>query len=331
MNTLTLNNPLITIIIPIFNTRQYLPSCLDSVLGQSHKNFEVILIDDGSTDGSGELCDYYASIDKRVKCIHQENSGVSSARNTGLEHAIGHYIWFCDSDDAIAEGALHEIAEVIAEYAPKLIAFPIDQIDSGGRVIGHIPAPEASKSSDQGPLQCGDQLFPYAHVVSSELIGEERFDTSLSLLEDRDFFYRIVWKAAGDTRVISRPLYRYLVTRTDSAINSSSVSKYVDATRVQANILSNEESLGHVMPAFAIFAEHSIGVLSLVVRSNASCEAFNLVRDRLVKYNGYAKLLEGRLRLKYLLAVRAPFIFSFLTKVYGLLKRETPGMTVLQK
>lgn len=92
---------LISVIVPVYNTEKYIRECLDSILVQSLGNFELILIDDGSTDGSGKICDEYADKDSRIKVIHKENGGRSSARNRGLDEATGHYICFIDSDDTV--------------------------------------------------------------------------------------------------------------------------------------------------------------------------------------------------------------------------------------
>ena len=94
------DSPLISVIIPVYNVEKYLHRCLDSVIEQTYKNLEVILIDDGSTDHSGEICDDYAAKDVRIHVIHQENQGVSAARNKGLDNVKGEYITFVDSDDS---------------------------------------------------------------------------------------------------------------------------------------------------------------------------------------------------------------------------------------
>ena len=100
--------PLISIIIPIYNVEKYLPVCLDSILAQTYKNLEIILVDDGSPDGSGTICDEYASRDSRFVVVHQKNGGVSVARNTGLDHATGDYIGIVDPDDWI-EPNMYEV------------------------------------------------------------------------------------------------------------------------------------------------------------------------------------------------------------------------------
>lgn len=93
----------ISVIIPVYNVEKYLKRCLDSIVNQTYKNLEIILVDDGSTDKSGNICDEYAAKDKRIIVIHKENGGVSSARNKGLDICIGDYISFIDSDDWIEE------------------------------------------------------------------------------------------------------------------------------------------------------------------------------------------------------------------------------------
>lgn len=92
---------LLSVIVPVYNVQHYLPGCLDSLLSQSYKNLEILVIDDGSTDGSSEVCDRYAALDGRVRVFHTENQGLSAARNLGLEHAAGQYYAFVDSDDYV--------------------------------------------------------------------------------------------------------------------------------------------------------------------------------------------------------------------------------------
>jgi Glycosyltransferases involved in cell wall biogenesis len=102
-------HPTLTIIIPVYNTKEYLPQCVESVLNQSYTDFELILVDDGSTDGSGAICDAYAEKDDRLFVFHKANGGVSSARNMGLEYARGVWVFFLDSDDSLPSQAIESL------------------------------------------------------------------------------------------------------------------------------------------------------------------------------------------------------------------------------
>ena len=310
--------PLISIIIPVFNTESYLPACLNSILNQRFHDIEIVLVDDGSTDGSGELCEEYSLIDPRIVCIHQENKGVSAARNCGLDKAHGMYIWFCDSDDTLVDGSLEAIAASIRDESPLMVVFPVDQVNDDGERIGYIPAPKVSADINEGPLQLGDRLYPVSRVFQRAIALDERFDTSLSLLEDRDFAYRVTWRAAGRIAVIDKPLYRYLITRCDSAVNGSSVERYCDAVRVQENILLNEEQLGHVMPAFEQFCSFAIKTYSMLMCSDIERKRAIHLRNTLIKYGHYSKLLGMGLRVKFLLIRYCPVLFSVLARLHHL-------------
>ena len=92
----------VSIIVPVYQAENYIRQCIDSILVQTFTDFELILVDDGSKDWSGQICDEYARTDERVRVIHQKNSGAAAARNNGMNHAVGRYLMFIDSDDYIA-------------------------------------------------------------------------------------------------------------------------------------------------------------------------------------------------------------------------------------
>lgn len=106
---------LISVIIPIYNVEKYLGQCIESILNQTYVNIEIILIDDGSTDGSSELCDNYAKRDKRITAIHQKNQGISSVRNRGIRESRGEYIFWVDSDDYVSETVIEELWKNLKE------------------------------------------------------------------------------------------------------------------------------------------------------------------------------------------------------------------------
>ena len=120
--------PLVSIIVPVYNVEKYIHKCLNSILNQSYYNLEVILVDDGSTDKSGEICDEYALLDKRIHIIHKENGGLSSARNAALDIVSGEYIAFVDSDDWIER-------EMIEKLVEKAIEEEADMVQCGFRYV----------------------------------------------------------------------------------------------------------------------------------------------------------------------------------------------------
>lgn len=120
------NQIIVSVIIPVYNTEKYLKQCLDSAIasiGEQNSKVQVVLVDDGSTDGSAEICDLYAARYPFVQCVHQENGGVSSARNAGLKLAVGEYIAWIDSDDYVSKKWLFQILCAIAKERPDVIVF----------------------------------------------------------------------------------------------------------------------------------------------------------------------------------------------------------------
>ncbi len=126
-------NPIISVIVPVYNAEKYLRRCVDSILAQTFTDFELLLIDDGSKDKSGEICDEYARKDNRVKVFHKENGGASAARNLGLDHANGYYVAFVDSDDYLSTEYLHSFYNIIyvKDRVDLIIQSPIYTYQNG--------------------------------------------------------------------------------------------------------------------------------------------------------------------------------------------------------
>jgi glycosyltransferase involved in cell wall biosynthesis len=138
-----MTNPKISIIVPLYNTERYLQRCFDSLVNQTLKEIEIILVNDGSTDNSSKICDEYAKRDRRIKVIHKENGGVSSARNTGMELASGEFLAFVDSDDYVTKEYIGRMLEYYKIYPDADIV-----IFGQARVIGnkttiHTPTVDA--------------------------------------------------------------------------------------------------------------------------------------------------------------------------------------------
>ena len=125
---------MISIVVPVYNTEKYIHNCVDSILGQSCADFELILVDDGSPDNCGAICDEYAAKDARVRVVHQKNGGPSVARNAGIDAATGEYVALVDSDDTIEPTTIEDLVSVIEKCEPDCIDFGFRQIFKSGRI-----------------------------------------------------------------------------------------------------------------------------------------------------------------------------------------------------
>lgn len=117
------NQALVSVIIPVYNVEKFLRECVDSVINQTYENLEIILVDDGSTDSSGKICDEYVDKDERVTVVHQKNGGLSQARNRGLEESTGEYIYFLDSDDYITENSFEILLGIVEKDGSDIVFF----------------------------------------------------------------------------------------------------------------------------------------------------------------------------------------------------------------
>lgn len=200
--------PLISVIVPVYNTEKYLRRCIDSILTQTFSDFEILLVDDGSTDSSGAICDEYAKKDQRVRVFHKENGGVSSARNLGLDKAKGEWIAFVDSDDEIKEESLEK--GCIDSCAEDLIIGVIR--DCTNEIQQGFPAGCYSQiewkklyANNIGHLAWGSV---WGKLFKSSLIGDVRFDTNMFLGEDELFLLQILLRVRT-CRSVTSFLYMY--------------------------------------------------------------------------------------------------------------------------
>ncbi len=123
-----LEEQLVSVIVPVYNVEHYLKRCVDSILQQTYTNIELILVDDGSTDKSGELCDRYSTIDERIIVIHQKNKGNSSARNKGYQQSTGEYFMFVDSDDSLSEQVITELVEAAEANSADIVLGTVNKV-----------------------------------------------------------------------------------------------------------------------------------------------------------------------------------------------------------
>ena len=210
----------ISVIVPIYNAEKFLHYCIDSILNQSFVDFEILLVNDGSTDNSGKISDKYAEKDTRVKVIHKQNGGVSSARNAGIEAAQGEYICFVDSDDYLESNYLKELVETKKKYPD------FDNVWCGFQTVEdylksniNTVASEYNKDYSFSNLSsimdlCEKWLvqMPWNKLFLTKTIKENSiiFPPELSLGEDYIFNLRYLDCTNGKIAVVNKPLYDYL-------------------------------------------------------------------------------------------------------------------------
>lgn len=214
---------MISIIVPVYNAAPYLERCIKSILGQSYKDLELILVDDGSTDESGEICAGFAENDIRVRYVRKENGGVSTARNTGLSMAKGEYVAMFDSDDEVDEHMIEKMfSRLISEEGCQLVVCSVRE-HKGGQVNDILPEKTGFFHKDRLALT-------HPHLLKNSLINScanklyvkkyinKRFDESLCLGEDLVFNLSYIDNIDG-IYFMDEPLYHYMIR--DDSLNQT--------------------------------------------------------------------------------------------------------------
>lgn len=216
---------LVSVIVPVYNVEQFLPRCVDSLLAQTYDNLEILLVDDGSKDSSGSICDAYAAKDSRIRVIHKENGGLSSARNAGLDVAKGDFIAFLDSDDWIEPEAYETMLDLAEKYDVKLVCAGRYDVYGEERTLGLCPEWEEKISGEE----LAGRIFRWDHCDSAA--WDKLYHRSLwesirypvgKICEDVPVTYRIAL-AAGEAVLCNRPFVNYY--HRPGSITTSSVSE----------------------------------------------------------------------------------------------------------
>ena len=217
--------PLISIIIPVYNTEKYLSRCIDSVINQTYRNLEILIVNDGSTDNSGAICDSYAQQESRIRVFHKKNGGLSSARNFGIDVCSGEYLGFVDSDDWIEPNMYDTMLHTVLDRKTQICVCGRYDVDSftGNRTVGLCPQINEVISSEEcvGRMLIWDGLDSSAvdKLFSKDLFTDVRFPLG-RLSEDVAILYRVVFKTTT-VSLINIPFYNYY--HRENSITTSNV------------------------------------------------------------------------------------------------------------
>lgn len=224
-----MSNPLVSIIVPVYKSEPFIRKCLDSLVNQTYKNLEIIIVDDGGPDLCGLICDEYSAKDERITVMHQENKGVAESRNLGLRIATGDYLFFVDSDDWVELNAISLAMGFIQEQRADILCFGFDEVYLSGEIITRV----IDRPRELGKKQVIEELIAETGVVRNclwnKLFARELFndivfpstksgsDSAISCL----LFHR-----AGKIYAIDSVLYHYRI-RTDSIMSERFLIKGV--------------------------------------------------------------------------------------------------------
>lgn len=239
--------PYISVIVPVYNVEQFLAKCLDSILAQSYDDYEVIVVNDGSTDGSLEIVAAYEKKSDKIRVISQENKGLGGARNTGIQNACGKYICFIDSDDCIAPDTLAKLAQKTVAHAVDIVLFDFEFVDMSGNTLS------VQKMFDtQTDIFFEPSSFQELLLVSPSACNK-LFKTAL-FTDNHIFFPEKVWYEdirtipklylhAESAAYIPQPFYQYL-QRPGSIMNTTRLERNAEIMDALCDVISYYQEHG---------------------------------------------------------------------------------------
>jgi glycosyltransferase involved in cell wall biosynthesis len=326
-------SPKISCIVPVYNASKYLNQCVDSILNQTYSNFELLLINDGSTDNSGEICDLKASSDERIQVYHIKNKGVSSARNTGIKESKGEYICFIDSDDWINQNTFLEIFKNLINNNTDFVIWGMKLRYANYAKELNVPnCNYYSKLDDIRLLLVKIDLAgllesPCNKLYSNIIIKKNNlfFDEEVSYLEDMKFNCNYIQKI-NSISSINNPFYNYR-----KEINSSSLSKNYPLNLVELTQEINSLRIKLFSPFLGSYKdEYTLFLKSLLDRAKMSLniEMYSKnMTSKMRKHNwdmllkSYNKNSFKNTKIKFLLMLNNSYIIDFAFRIIYSIKK----------
>jgi len=280
------NNELISIVVPIYNVEKYLKQCIESLLSQTYKNLEILLIDDGSTDKCPQICDEYEKKDKRIKVIHKKNGGLSDARNRGIEEAKGKYITFIDSDDYISENFVKKMYDSIIENNAEISQCNLVKVNDNAEVLQKIGYSDKSKFKTKyeiiKDLYTGhwENTIACNKLYKIELFENIRFPLG-KLHEDEFTTYKVLYKATK-VAMVEEYLYKYR-QNVNSITGEQFKVKRLDAIEAFEERLDFFKEKGEIELYEVSFIAYLVLIRDLYIKTRKHIEKSKKIKKDLIK------------------------------------------------
>ncbi len=316
-----MNNNKISVIVPVYKTETYLDRCIENIVNQTYNNLEIILVDDGSPDNCPEICDNWAARDSRIKVIHKENGGVSSARNAGLDAATGDYIGFVDGDDYpdsdmysyLLSGFDDAIDIVRCTYRKIYENETVEEIANSGET--------AVKSSADflNDLLLDNSINSncWCKLYRRSVIGDVHFPLNIAIGEDHLFNYQVI-KNSRKIMLCSCSKYNYLI-RNDSVTNlQNNIGSWIQNISIHKMIFEKELNGTAYIAAATAYANWVLDAIGLCVKSGSYGSEYSQLNTELKQsFNLLKKIdLNKKLKLKLLTARYFRKAYKLLLKKY---------------
>lgn len=281
---------LISVVIPVYNVEKYLKRCVESVVNQTYKNLEIILVDDGSPDECPQICDKLSKEDERIKVIHKSNQGLGMARNTGIENATGKYICFFDSDDYVELTTIEKSYDSIKKNKADIVIYGLSCVNNNGEVISQM-VPNMSKKVYEGdevvniflpsliahnPVNGkkeGLNMSAWSCMYSMELIKKSnwRFVSEREYISEDFYSLLVLYKNVTSVSIVPEPFYYYCDNEQSltHTFNENRYARVRECYEGMINVADEYEYPKVVRESlYSQYIGSTIGVMKLVVKSD---------------------------------------------------------------